>query len=314
MQILDSFRGEEEFEGFDPLMHRNFPNLQYNIESDLLHLSVLRMACPTKQVIINKAEIAEEFLGFLRFYKHDLKSDKHLIVNVQNRTSWEEFTRCKFLEDTAKRAETYEQLFLLGLSVGTPFYKQEDEYKTMGGAPIFIKQFADQMLSVADCGYFLPVKLKMFLHEDFIKNGMTLCHQVFFDGKNHLSRRERLNFILIFYLMFTLHVIDLIGIDSLSFSCKDGIDTAIGYSALFYVMIHLVSDPEGSIPIDHANLEWYLYSPALFIRERPIQQPVLNRILMAIEQVHKACAEKGEYVGKALSGLYDKVKFPFKIT
>ena len=314
LRILDSFREEEEFEGFDPLMHRNFPNLQYNIESDLLHLSVLRMACPTKQVIINKAEIAEEFRGFLRFYKHDLKSDKHLIVNVQNRTSWEEFTRCKVLEDAATRAETYDQLYLLGLSVGTPFYNQEDEYESMGGAPVFIEQFAGQMLSVADCGYFLPVKLKMRLHEDFIKDGMALCHKVFFDGKSHLSRRERLNFILIFYLMFTLRVIDLVGIDSVSFSCKDAIDTGTGYSSLFYVMMRLVSNPEGWTPIDQANLEWYLYSPALFIRERPIQQPVLNRTLMAIEQVHKACAEKGQDVGKALSGLYDKVKFPFKIT
>ncbi len=310
LRILDSFREEEETEGFDPLMHGNFPAHLLTFENDKLHLSVLRVPCPTKQEFINNAEMVEEFRGFLRFYRFDLKADKHLIVNVQNRTSWEEYTRCKVLEDTSLHAEIHDQYYLLGLSKGTPFYNQEDDYETMGGAPVFIEQFSGQVLSGGDCGYFLPIKLKMRQHEDFVKDGMAVCHKVFFDGKTHLTRKERLCFIEIFYIMLAYRIIDLLEIDSVSFTCKDAIDAGMAQAAAFYTFTRLVSDPKGWSDQDREQLLWLLYSPALFIRERAILKPPFLRAVMAMEAIHKTCLEKGKDVAKTLNKLYDNVQFP----
>lgn len=313
LKILDSFREEEELEGFDPFLHKNFPNLQFNIEGDSFHISVLRMACPTKQKIINKAEISKEFLGFLRFYKNDLKLGNHLIVNIQNRTSWEEVSRCKALETTSINAEIYNHMILLGLSVGTPFYNQEDEYESMGKASVFIEQFTTQILSGSDCGYFFSEKIQQHQYEDFTKDGIRICHKIFFDNKAYLSQKERLNFILIFYMMFTLKIIDLKKVDSVSFSCKDAVDTGASYAALFYVLIRLVSDPKGWNSVDQENVKWHLYSPALFIRERSIHEEVLNRVLMAMEQIHLGCLMKGNEITASCNKLYDNIKFPMKI-
>jgi len=312
LRILDSFREEGEAQGFDPLLQGNFPSQLFIFENDKLHLSVLRIPCPTKQEFINRAEMVEEFGGFLRFYKYDLKADKHLIVNVQNRTSWEEHARCKVLEDTSLRAETHDQCFVLGLSKDTPFYNQEDDYETLGGAPVFIEQFSNQILSGGDCGYFLPLKVKMRQHEDFIKDGMTLCHEVFFNGKSHLTRKERLCFIEIFHIMLAYRMIDLLEIDSVSFTCKDAIDAGMAQVALFYAFTRLVSDPESWGKEDHEQLLWLLYSPALFIRERAVLKKPFSRAAMAMEAIHRACHEKGKDIAKELNKLYDNIQFPLQ--
>lgn len=311
LRILDSLREEEELEGFDPLTHRNFPAQMFNLENKHSHITVLRIACPTIQETIHQAEIVEEFLGFLRFYKYDLKADKHLLVNVQNRTSWEEYARCQALENTAKRAEFIDQFFLLGLANGTPFFLQEDEYAAMSGAPIFFEQFADQILSGVECGYSLPSKVKVREHEDFIKEGMKVCHELFFEGKTTLTKDERLSFIDIFHIMYTLKMLDLLEIDSVSFSCKDAIDTGMVQTALFYTFTRLISDPNSWGGEDKNHLLWILYAPALFIRERAVHKALFDRGVMAMRVIEKACSEKGKEIAKELRKVYNRIQFPF---
>ncbi len=102
MRTLDMFREEEEYEGYDPLMHENFPSQLFSFSQKKFHVTVLRIPAPVKQTTIQEVQIVPEFTGFLRYLRDELKPDRHLLINLQDRTSWKEFARCKALEDLSK--------------------------------------------------------------------------------------------------------------------------------------------------------------------------------------------------------------------
>ena len=217
LRTLDAFREEEEFEGWDPLTHYNFPAQQFVFSNEKMHVSVLRLPCPVKQVMIHKAEIVEEFAGFLRFYKHELRPDKHLLVNLQDRTSWEGFARCKAIEEASLQAEYYETLFVLGLPKDTAFYEQKEEYAHMSGSIIFLESFAKQIESGEECGFWIPEQIRKNDLKSFVKEGLEATHQLFFEGKKSLTRLERLQFIEIFYLLYVTKALEILKVDSVSF-------------------------------------------------------------------------------------------------
>ncbi|NGX39061.1 MAG: hypothetical protein KR126chlam1_00381 [Chlamydiae bacterium] len=312
MRTLDAFRDEEEFEGYDPLTHENFPSQLLTLKSGELHITLLRLPSPIKQLYISKSEVVEEFSGFLRYYEHELKPDRHLLVNLQDRTSWEEYARCLCLEEFSRDAEFHNAITLLGLSHGTDFYLQSSEYQTSAGAPIFMEQFEQQLLAGLECGYHIPEILQKDL-KDFVKKGLKVIHEAFFEGKNTLTIHERRVFIDLFYLLLTLKAIELSSCDSVSFTCKDGVDNGAAASALFFGFIRLLSDPSPLNKEDKERILWMLYSPALTIRERAIQKGPFIRAIRALEIIHAQCLKDHKGVVKKVSSLYKKLKFPFEI-
>ncbi len=313
LRTLDAFREDLEHEGWDPLAHGNFPSQLFTFSCKNLHVSVLRIPCPVKQVYINRAEPVEEFDGFLRFYQHEMKKDKHLLVNLQDRTSWEEYARCRALESLSIKAEHYDTLYLLGLPKNTPFFVQEEEYAQLGGAPVFMEQFKGQILSGVECGFFLDDTLKKEDVAHFIDQCFPFIHSLFFEERTSLNRIDRLNFIEIFYSLFTLKMIDWKGADSVSFTCKDAVDTGMMQSGLFYGMLRIFSSdkPLTKKEIDH--LLWIFYNPSLLIRERMISGPRFKRAIMALEAIHSGVQRDHEGVIKVLNKLYKNVQFPISI-
>lgn len=313
MRTLDAFREDEEHEGWDPLAHGNFPSQLFAFSSGPLHISVLRIPCPVKQAYINLAEPVEEFHGFLRFYQHEMKKDKHLLINLQDRTSWQEYARCKAMEKLCLKADYYNTFYLLGLPKNTSFFVQEQEYAQMSGAPVFMEQFKQQILSGMECGFFLLEAIKKEDIENFIDESFKVIHDCFFDGNTTLKRIERLNFIEIFYTLFTLKIVDICKIDSVSFTCKDAVDTGMMQTGAFWGIIRLLSSEKPLSKEEMDFLRWIFYNPALLIRERAINDARFKRAILAIEVVHKAANSNYTGVIRELNRLYKNIQFPFKI-
>lgn len=309
LKTLDAFRNEEEFEGFDPLMHQNFPAQRFVLSQDQFHVTILHLPCPVKQEYINKCAIAEEFSGFLRFYNHEPKGDRHLMINLQDRTSWEEFSRCEALETWAKQAEYDRAFHVVGLPKDTDFYQQIHEYQQMSGAPVFIEQFLEQINSGTSCGYYFPDALSKKEITAFAKPALEVVHSCFFQGRNTLTVKDRLNFIEIFYQIFIFKMIEKFQCDSISFTCKDGIDTGAVQNALFYGFVELLSMRNP----DKDQLIWMLYSSALLIRDRAVLLPRFKRGIIALEAIHESLIKDGNKIVKSVNQLYSNCQFPIEV-
>lgn len=312
-RTLDAFREREEYEGFDPLMHFNFPSQLFNMLSGEHHITVMRLPCPVHQESINHAEVVEEFAGFIRYYSHELKPDKHLMINLQDRTSWQEFTRCRVLEDFSQKADIHESVFVLGLPKNGDFYTQMGEYESINGAPIFIEQFKAQVKSRGECGYFWPYEMKVQQIDDFLDEACQVIHHQFFGKKTTLTLTERQAFIEIFYLLFTIKIAEELEVDSLSFTCKDGLDTSAAMNGMLFGFIKLLSSEKKWTQKEIDDLLWMVYSPALLVRDRAVMAPRFKRCILLLEEVHKACLENHNGIVKGVNSLYKSLKFPIEM-
>ncbi len=302
-KILDLLREEHEEEvtvSFNPISQHNLPSMLYEIEREGKKIHLLRIPSPTKQTLINKAEIDDEFRAFLRSLSQAKK--KHLLINLQDRTSWKEYARSSALEKLQLNAEFNQQLFVLTLPKSTDFYYQINEYINLNKTEEFLIALKAQIQSFEECGFFFPAELKKQELIHFVDRSLPFIHKTFFHNKNVLTRQNREDFIEIFYQFLVLKCIDLLHPSSLSFTCKDAIDTGAASSALFYGFFKLLTSQFK--PKEDADfLRWLLYTPALFIRERAIDPERLNRALSALEQLHEELAEDGKNVLKAFEGL-----------
>ena len=102
-KVLDLIRLEQEEDvhiAFDPVGQENFPSKLFTFQVEGKSVDVLRMPSPTRQAFVHKAEIIDEFRGFLRSMAGE---KRHLLINLQDRDSWKEGVRCRILEGLQKR-------------------------------------------------------------------------------------------------------------------------------------------------------------------------------------------------------------------
>ena len=299
-KILDLVREEElELLAFDPIFQENLPQKVFTVEGLKKPLHILRIPCPTRQSLIHKVTIVEEFRGLLRAYAAPKK--KHLLINLQDRTSWQEFARCQGLEKLQKNAEFSGQIVVVTLPKNTDFYYQINEYMNTNDASEFLSLFKAQLASPEECGFFLPQPLQGSDWDQFISKALTLIHEEIFDKEKQLTRQKREDFLEIFYQLFILKCIELTQPDSLSFTCKDAIDTGAAALASFFSTIQILN---GLMDKESDFLRWILYTPALFIRERAIDPERLSRTLSSLETFDRAIAKQGSKLQKGLEGLY----------
>jgi hypothetical protein len=305
-KILDLIREEQE-EGaavpFDPIGQENLPSRIYEVLRKGKRIGVLRIPSPTRQSLIHKAEVVEEFRGFLRSLSQDKPTKKHLVINLQDRTSWKEYARSRTLETLQLNAEFSHQLFVLTLPKNTDFYYQSNEYLNLNQADEFIKTFQAQLADPENCGFFFPLQIKSSEISRFAEDALPAIHQLFFHNKNTLTRRNREDFIEIFYQFFILKCIDLLEPTSLSFTCKDAIDTGAAQQAAFYGFITLLTSSFANKE-EQDFLRWLFYTPALFIRERAIDPERFNRALSLLSLLDTELADHGKQILKTCDALY----------
>ncbi|PIS02766.1 MAG: hypothetical protein COT85_01670 [Chlamydiae bacterium CG10_big_fil_rev_8_21_14_0_10_42_34] len=310
-KILDLIREEQEEDiniPFDPIGQNNLPSRIFQIEKVGKKIDVLHLPSPIRQAQIHKAEFVDEFQGFLRSLTQDSPVRKHLIINLQDRSSWKEYARSKAIENLQFNAEFNHQLLVITLPKYSDFYYQNNEYLSLNKADDFIKAFEKQLKTPEESGYFLPPELKKGELEQFIDKVLPAIHKHFFHQKNSLTRRNREDFIEIFYQFFVLKCIDMLEPHSVSFTCKDAIDIGAAQQGAFFGFIQLLTG-DFSEKENQDFLRWLLYTPALFVRERAIDPERLNRTISALERIDGEMKESGKEILKVFGDLYQGQTF-----
>ncbi len=282
---------QNAFHVFDPLMQHNIPNILFDLYMPDHRVTNIRFSAPIYQEFIHKAMINEEFKSFLYNYAEPSYKRKHLIINLEDRTSWREFARCIALEKWQDEPELGGALCVVTLAIDTDFFHQLTPYHQMNHTHLFIEQFKEH-LQGEGFGFYFPSSIQKSQLFSFINEAMSAIHRIFFSEKNVLTREQRLDFIDIFYLFLQLKLIDWFKPDSFNLSCKDGIDIGVAHSAKIFAFLTLLNNPEWNAE-DINYLNFMLYAPALLIRERLILPDGFNRLISTLKVIENTRQELG---------------------
>jgi len=308
-KTLDVFVSAETDEGFEPLAQGNIPSLLYTIQNEHLGVSVLRMASPTRQEIINKAEISSLFESFMRAIITLHNKQRFLLINVQDRTSWQEHARCEAIENFQRRSDVSGHLCVCTLAKDTSFYLQSEEYADVHHAEDFKMLLLQQVRDAEDCGFYFPKDFSATVLESFSEGAIELIHKHFFGGKATLPHKNRLDFIEIFYWFLTVKMIDFFKPSHLAISCKDAIDNSpSSYTGLFAFLKHMSPDDEWSRE-EEDFLMWMMQAPALFYRERAIHADRYERTISALHVLSAELDVDRKKILSSFEKLYDSPLF-----
>jgi hypothetical protein len=282
---------ENSFHVFDSLMQHNIPDQLFDLFVDKKRIDNLRLPAPVAQDFINKATVNEEFKAFLRFYSQENVNKKHLLINLQDRTSWREHARCVVLEELQQQPDFKETICVATLAIDTDFFHQLAPYHLVNHADTFIEQFKEHLKGQGS-GFYFPPTLNQAELFTFIDKAIEGIHRVFFSNKNVLLREHRLDFIEIFYVFLMLKLIDMTNCQSFSLTCKDGIDIGMAYSCELFALLKFVNQTKW----DESSLDFLnfmIYAPSLLIRERIMLPERFNRMVSAIRAMENAQHEHG---------------------
>ncbi len=268
---------------FDPLQQHNIPQQLFDLYLDEQRITLIRMPVPVNQRVIQKALPINEFKGFIRSYRSFNPTKKHLIINLQNRTSWLEYARCVALEELQFQSDLMDGLCVVTCAIDTDFYSQLAPYHQINHANTFMEQF-EEHLRGEHSGFYFPPTIDRTKLEVFISESFKAIHKVFFDSKVDVNREQRLNFIEIFYLFLTLKLIEWTNPHSFSLMCKDGIDGGAAKATALFAFLKLINNSEWSDK-DWEFVDLMLHVPALVLRERVVLTESFHRMINALRQV-----------------------------
>lgn len=281
---------------FDPFVLRNLPSALYNLVLGDRRIVALHLPSPTHQDYIHKVSVLDEFKGFLRSYAAGPSQEKHLLIVMQDRTSWKEHTRALALEELSKNQEFQPSLAVATLAKDTDFYHQLKPYDTLGKAEEFFETFKEHFAD-ENSGYYFSSSVATRLLAEFLDGAIGAIHRIFFYNKNTLTRSHRLDFIEIFDLFLTLKLIDVVRPTSFSLSCKDGVDVGACSSALLCLFVKMMGTDSLSDE-DWQQVHTVLHAPALLVRERTVLPERFDRMASALKTIEFVYRDLGSEVFK----------------
>lgn len=281
-KVLEALRQGTQH-AYDPLLLHNFPCKLFSFDFNNRKVTLLRLPSPTYQEMINKVSIVNEFKGFLHQCDKGYKINKLLIINMQDRTSWQEHPRCIAIESLQKHADFSKHLVVVTLNKNGDFYHQCHEYAHESHTKIFLEQMREHIID-ENFGYFFPEKIKLLLSKTFIDPCLSAIHELFFYRKNVLPHQSRMDFIEIFYIFLQIKLLEITEADSFSLTCKDCIDVGATAAVQLLLFLRLIKAEQISEEeIEEINL--LLYSPAILLRERLVFPERFNRMQYALKTV-----------------------------
>jgi len=276
---------------FEPLRQGNHPSILFNFFINERGISNIRLPSPTSQEFIHKVHPIEEFYGFLRACLGDHILRSHLLINLQDRTSWREFYRCKAIEGMPHQGKFAKHLNCLTLACDTEFFHQLKPYHEDSDASVFIEHFLEHIRDES-AGFMIPSLFNKHIFPDLAVDMMHAVHRIFFSNKKKLLRDERLDFILIYYYFLVLKFIDIAAPDSFSFTCKDGVDVS-GSMNLLFAGVNKLMNHDSFSSGDQEVINYLLYAPAITVRERLMIDERFKRTLSALNHVEELREEFG---------------------
>jgi hypothetical protein len=260
----------------------------FSLAYDHYHSSNMHMGCPVIQESINKVAVNDEFKGALRGGE-DVDPKNILLINLQDRTSWKEYSRCNVLEELQAHPDFKNVLAVATLAKNTDFYWQNGVYEADNKAESFFNHLKEHF-GDENSGYYFPSPLQPVLSQEFLEGMMHAIHRVFFSSKNMLLRDHRLDFIELFDVLLILKIIEAAQSDSFCLLCKDGVDCSAAENAALFCFLKIVNSSEALTREDEMLLNRILYLPSMCARERVIHQDRFSRfvgMLKLLETVKK---------------------------
>lgn len=290
-KLLDAlFDGN--FYAFDPFGQLNIPSCLYAIAIGGHKMVSMHLPSPTHQEYIHRVNVLDEFKGALRSCSAEFPPYKHLIINLQDRTSWREHFRSVALEDFQAHDEVDKSLVVVTLAKDTDFYHQLAPYQNENHANIFMKHLKDH-LGDENSGDYFPPLIKSKILGSFTDGVVSAIHRIFFSNKNTLLREHRLAFIEIFDVFLVLKFLDVIKPNSFSLTCKDGVDTSACCNALLFLFLKLIGtgsfDREAWVEFNRV-----MYAPSMLVRERLPSKERVDRLLEAYKVIALVHDEMGD--------------------
>lgn len=302
-KVLDLLQSSEERE-FDPFLQEDIPTGLYTVYLDSFKVGVLRSPCPIHQKQINTAHIIPEFTGFIR--KLNASDQRVLLINFQDRTSWKDFARCQAIEEYQKKAEIGKALDVVTIPKDTDFYLQSDVYIKSNNAAEFKQMLIEQVKSEEGCGFYFPKRFDRKELVAFIEDCVEMVHKTFFSSKEQLSRKNRLDFIELFYQFLMIKLIILNRANYLIFCAKDSVDIPSTNSAAFYALIKLLSGTSNWLEEEKDFLTAMMFLPSLLIRERVVDIRYLNRSVSMLAILSAELETDREKIATSLKKLFGK--------
>ena len=290
IKVLNILEENDRHE-FDPIMQGNIPSQLYSLYFNENKIDCLHLPGPIHQEQIDKVNVIEEFKAFIRELKMHKAEAKHLIINMQDRTTWREYMRCKALEEMQYRADFEGHLVVVTLPKDTEFYHQLPPYINDKHADVFLHNLKEQISE--ENGFLFPKNIKEQLTESFFVELAAAIHRIFFHNKNVLLQEHRLDFLELFYTFLELKIIELVQPTSFSISCKDCVDVGSSSTAQLFALLKLLNEERLSeAEIDYLNV--LIYSAPILVRERMISTERFTRMLSVIKIFEAARQESGQ--------------------
>jgi hypothetical protein len=306
---------DEDATAFDPFRLGNWPNLLYQVAFEERQISNIYLPAPIHQEYIHKACVVEEFKGFLRSVKE--RGQRHLLVNLQDRTSWQERARALALEGLQMRPEFDSALMVVTLARDSEFYHQCGPHSRDNHANRFIDDFKRELLS-SSSGYYFGGLLNKGELEEFAGQCIEAIHCCFFSHRNILLVEHRQAFIDLFHLFLLLKLIDKVNPESFSLTCKDGVDSSSAFNVLLYVLLSMVEGEDLASREVWQAIHHQLILPALLMRERSVQPGEIKRLCGAVRAAefvyeHEGHQQFGELIRQQFGPLYQQPLFNGKL-
>ncbi|MCL6756443.1 MAG: hypothetical protein M3A24_04755 [Candidatus Rhabdochlamydia oedothoracis] len=299
MQALALVREQRLGQGLDLCTQKNWPIQIYTILMEQLKISCMKIASMTTQTTLTDVELIPEFIGFMQVLAS--KNQKYLVVNLQNRASWQEKARCICLEKSQYKQEFSDHLSVITFDRDSNFYHQREGSSK---ASDFLSKCAQEVLSGQEYGFYFPPTMNSSRLTFFVNKALLLIHELFFDGKEEFSHQDRLDYIEIFHFFLFLYIIDQLAPDILSFTCKDGVDTSSTFSAEVFAWLHVMNHPEGLPKSKRDFLLYLIYAPAMTLRARSIDKDRIQRMASAMQVFVEKLNHNGFVMQEAFSQLY----------
>jgi hypothetical protein len=287
------------YKEFDSLHQDNVPARLFSLFYAGTKVVGVRIGSPTRQRYVDRASVTQEFKAFIQALGRSSGKKKHLLVNLQDRTGWREFHRCRELEEYPEDAKVKRHLSVITLAKNTDWYHQRAPYHEVYNADAFKETIIEQVLGEGT-GFYFPPMIQRGMTQKFLRGVVEGIHAVFFDGSDQLRRRQRLDFIELVYYFVVMRALELSGATSISMTCKDGLDSGISMSIGFYFFVKMINVADFP-SVDRQYARNMLHGPVLLTRERAIHPDVFERLINALRCVQKGydrCKTKQAFLGK----------------
>ncbi|MFA6914948.1 MAG: hypothetical protein WC222_01000 [Parachlamydiales bacterium] len=289
-KMLDMLLDGENDE-FDPMGQLNLPSPLYAAYFNDKRLLYIRMPSPTHQEYVHKAFVNEEFKNYLTSCETGSGIKKHLLIVLQDKTTWKEAARCQAIEGLLHHKDFSNHLEVCTFTYDTDLYRQTDHYQDENEAESFKKILLEHMKD-DHSGFFFPPHLQRPLYSEFLPQCIEAVHSLFFEKATLLTREERHAFIDLTYVLTTLKIVELSQADALSFCCKDGIDTGAAFSGLLFALFQWVSPNYKDVKGDDF-LTYLLFAPSLLWRERALRPEQFYRLMNVLKVLENSIQKKG---------------------